>query len=181
MCSPDVGAKIVLTPTKQISGNIDLSAGPKVAGRSLLALQKGTVEYDFPAATGAAGTYIFSGDLTALGKTLGQGKLTVDSGIAKLSLTLGSKGSGFKIGKALTANGSVTGAIHGKKFTAQGTVSFDALILGHHYPATGKLTFSNNGVVACAKIPALSRAGDSGLLIGWDGVITTYKGDCPFT
>jgi hypothetical protein len=175
-----VGAEIDLVPSKKIIGKIDLSAGPKVAGRSLLAMENGAVEYDFPAATGAAGTYIFSGDLTALGKTLGQGKITVDSGIAKLSLTLGSKGAGFKIGKALTANGSITGAIHGKKFTAQGTVSFDAVIRGHRYPASGKLTLSNDGVVACAKIPALSSTGDSGLSIGWDGAITTYNGNCPF-
>ena len=96
------------------------------------------------------------------------------------STFVGSKGAGFKIGKALTANGSITGAIHGRKFTAQGTVSFDALILGHRYPATGKLTVSNDGVVACAKIPALSKTSDSGLFVGWDGTITPYDGRCPF-
>jgi len=93
---------------------------------------------------------------------------------------LGSKGAGLKIGKVLTANGSITGAIHGKKFTANGTVSFDALIHGHHYPVTGKLRVSNEGVVACAKIPALTKRSDSGLFIDWDGAITTYDGGCPF-
>lgn len=176
-----VGGKIVLSPRKQISGNVSLSAGPKVAGHTLLSLKDGTIEYDFPATDGGAGTYKFSGDLTAADKTLGHGEMTVDDGIAKLKLTLGDKDAGFKFGGRVSANGSITGAIHHSTFTLSGKVQMGLRIAGHDYTTGGELLVSNNGILACSAAPitAISSKGDSGLLYAWTGEITTYAGDCP--
>ena len=105
---------------------------------------------------------------------------TADNGIVKVGVTLGGNGRGFRFGKNLSANGSVAGAIHGRKFTARGHVHFDAVILGHPYKEDGEVVFSDNGVAACAAIPALSKTGDSGVFYSWNGEATTYTGDCPY-
>ena len=156
-----LGGEIDLAPKKVIKGFIDLSAGPKIDGSSVLGMENEEIDYTFPSGGTGSGSYEFSGDLTALGKTLGHGDMTADNGIVKVNLTLGSNNAGFKLGKYFTANGSIAGAIHGTAFTVRGNVHLVLSVAGHTYPVDGVLVVSNNGIDACAPIPALG--GNSGL------------------
>ncbi len=171
-----LGAQVTIAPTKEISGTVGLSAGPRVDGKELLGLD-GTLDYQFPTAGHASGVYTLTGSLSALSAVLGEGKITLDNGTAALLLTLGEHDKGFSAGKIATLRGQIAGHLVGHRFTAQGRVTITLTVAGRHLDASGTVTASNRGIVACGSFPALA-AGESGFAQEWGHAPVFIRGDC---
>ncbi|HEV8064826.1 MAG TPA: FG-GAP repeat protein, partial [Acidimicrobiales bacterium] len=175
----ELRAKLALGPPEEIGGGASLSAGPETSAGRLLGFD-GDFDYVFANPKNPAGVYTFTGTLSALKNTLGQAVLTVDQTGIDLKVTFGENGQGFKIGKIVTVNGTITGHLvpATSSFSARGTVEFVFSYKGHSINASGVLSASNRGLTACAPIASLSKKGDSGIAYEWGGTPVIKIGDC---
>jgi hypothetical protein len=171
-----LGVQIDISPKEQVIGQVGLSAGPQIDGGELLGLD-GSLGYEFPTTATGTGIYTLKGDLTALKVVLGEAKITVDGSTAAIELTLGKGDKGFSAGSYATIRGQITGHLVRHSFTAQGKVELTVKFDGTTHEASGTVTVSNRGIVACGEFPALSK-GPSGFAEEWGHAPVVKRGDC---
>jgi hypothetical protein len=135
-----LGAVLTVNPSPvKISGDADLSFGPKINGKSLLSFG-GTLTRTLPG-DGTSGAYAADGTLNALNKLKGTVKINVPGDDAATSIDLTASVS---LSKA-SASGKLTGSFTADSFSMTGKVTIT--VLGT--TITGTMAADNHGMAAC--------------------------------